>query len=165
MDNDLSYIDYSVFLGMNALAEPARLACKAFLADRFESRLWMTWDHVGRCDDIIWSYSRRLQDLYYPFMDVLHSQRCLQREGYQDSSLRLAVSDPRLQPLPVLHRLLVAQALERGAVVYTIDRALLDLAAGSGLPIRAVPDCEREREFPSPMEQLYRASLELRVPF
>jgi hypothetical protein len=134
MGSDIEYIDYTVFLGMNAASEPLRRSCKAFVADRLESEMVMTWDHVGRCDDIIWSYSRRLQDLYYPFMDGLHSQRCVRREGYEESSLRLALSDSRLQRLPVLQRLLVARALEQEAVIYTLDPALL---REEGLPIRA----------------------------
>jgi hypothetical protein len=161
MDSDLEYIDYTVFLGMNAASEPLRLSCKAFVAERLESEMLMTWDHVGRCDDIIWSYSRRLQDLYYPFMDGLHSQRCVRREGYEESSLRLALSDGRLQRLPVLQRLLAARALEQKAVIYTVDPLLL---GAPELPVRRPPACTEERAFPDWLEGLYRQSLELRVP-
>ena len=161
MGSDIEYIDYTVFLGMNAASEPLRRRCKVFVGDRLESEMVMTWDHVGRCDDIIWSYSRRLQDLYYPFMDGLHSQRCVRREGYEESSLRLALSDSRLQRLPVLQRLLVARALEQKAVIYTLDPALL---REEGLPIRAPLECAEEKAFPEWLEGLYQRSLELRVP-
>ena len=161
MGNDVEYIDYSVFLGMNARSEAIRRRCKGFLADRLEATVHMTWDHVGRCDDLIWGFSRELQDLYYPFMDALHSQRCLEREGYQDSTLRLATTDPRLQHLPVLPRLLVARALERQAVVYSVDPALLERAE---LPVRSPPARSHEPAFPEWLERLYQGALALRVP-
>ncbi len=161
MDSEREYIDYSVFLGMNAAAEPQRLRCKNFVASRRDSVILMTWDHVGRCDDIIWTFSREVQDLYYPFMDSLQSLRCLSREGYEDSTLRLATSDSRLQRLPVLHRLLVARALERGALVYTLDPTLLGAV---DLPIRTPPEVRGEVAFPRELEALYQNALQLRVP-
>jgi uncharacterized protein DUF6190 len=155
------YIDHSVFLGMHAALAATRLRCKALLVARLRGTLLMTWEHVGHCDDIIWRHSRTLQDLYYPFMDALHSHRCLRREGYEDSTLRLATSDPRLLDLPVLQRLLAARALERQALVYTMDPVLL---ARPELPVQPPPACEREPEFPSWLEALYQSSLRLRIP-
>jgi hypothetical protein len=161
MGNDLEYVDYSVFLGMNAASDRVRLSCKAFVVERLKTTMWMSWDHIGRCDDVIWRYSRKLQDLYYPFMDGLHSHRCIQREGYEESTLRLALADPRLQRLPVFQRLLVARALERAAVVYSVDPAML---REEELPIRRPAAPGAEREFPEWLEALYRTSLQLRVP-
>ena len=94
-------------------------------------------------------------------MDGLHSHHCMAREGYEDSTLRLAVKDARLQELPVVHRLLVARALERQARVYTLDPLLLQK---SELPICAPPECEAEQPFPEWLEGLYQGSLNLRVP-
>ena len=154
------YIDYTVFLGMNAAEPSVRLACKALLVARLEGRLFMTWDHVGRCDDVVWSHARALQDRYYPFMDALHSCPFLTREGYEDSTLRLAGSDHRLASLPVLQRLLVARAIEREAVIYTADPTLADR---QDLPVRAPPRCEQEPAFPPLLEALYRDALALRL--
>ena len=86
-------------------------------------------------------------------MDSLHSQRCLRREGYEDSSLRLATSDSRLQRLPVLQRLLVARALERGAVVYT---ARSRSPARGGVAGPRAAGGAGERSFPRRLEGLYR---------
>jgi hypothetical protein len=155
------YIDYTVFLGMNAAEPSLRLRCKALLVSRLRASLLMTWDHVGRCDDVIWKHSRVLQDHYYPFMDALHSCHCLQREGYQDGTLRLATADHRLQDLPVLQRLLLARAIEQGALVYTLNPALLTRPE---LPVRAPAACEQEPDFPAWLESLYRSSLQLRIP-
>jgi hypothetical protein len=155
------YLDHTVFLGMHAAAEPVRWRCKALVAARLGSTLFMTFDHVGRCDDAIWRHSRELQDRYYPFMDALHSLSCFQREGYEDATLRVAAADQRLLALPVLQRLLVARALERGAVVYSLAAELLDRP---GLPVRPPPACASEVEFPRWLETLYRASLALRIP-
>lgn len=154
------YLDHTVFLGMHAALEPVRRRCKALLAGRLHSTVFMTFDHVGRCDDVIWRYSRKRQDQYYPFMDALHSLRCLRREGYEDSTLRLAASDERLRGLPVIQRLLVARALERAAVVYTLEPELL---ARPELPVLAPPSSDTEAEFPPWLEALYRSSLGLRI--
>jgi hypothetical protein len=162
MSADLSpeYIDHTVFLGMNAAEPSVRFACKGLLVARLERRLFMTWDHVGRCDDIIWGHDRALQDRYYPFMDALHSRPFLMREGYQDSTLHLAGADRRLVSLPVLQRLLVARAIEQGAVIYTIDPIL---AGRSELPVRSPPGCAQELAFPPLLEALYQDSLGLRL--
>jgi len=154
------YIDHTVFLGMNAAEPSLRVGCKALLVARLQRRLFMTWDHVGRCDDVIWSHDRELQDRYYPFMDALHSLPFLIREGYEDSTLRLASTDRRLASLPVFQRLLVARAIEREAVVYTADPTL---AGRQDLPVRSPPRCDEEPAFPPPLEALYRNSLGLRL--
>lgn len=160
MPGSREYVDYTVFLGMNAVEEPVRRRCKALLAGRLESLVFMTWDHVGRCDDIIWQHSRSLQDRYYPFMDALASHASVRREGYEDSTLRLAAADARLQGLPVLHRLLLARALEREGVVYTLDVGLL---GRKDLPVRAPPPAPDEASFPDWLEPLYQVALDLRI--
>jgi hypothetical protein len=156
------YLDYTVFLGMNGAAEPVRQACKSLVAARLllQRPLFMTWEHVGRCDDVIWGYSRQLQDQYYPFMDALHSLPTWRREGYQESTLRRAAFDHQLQELPVFHRLLVAAALEHEGVIYTLDGGLL---ARGDLPVRTPPPVVREQAFPGDLEAPYRRSLELRI--
>jgi len=154
------YIDYTIFLGMNAAEEPVRLGCKALLAGRLESVVFMTWDHVGRCDDIIWQHSRALQDRYYPFMDALASHPCWRREGYEESTLALAGADSRLRGLPVLQRLLLARALEREAIVHTLDVGLL---GRKDLPVRAPPPSSTEACFPDWLEPLYQDALPLRI--
>jgi Family of unknown function (DUF6190) len=153
------YLDHRVFLGLNAASEVVRRRCKALLVARMKSVLFMTFDQVGRCDDVIWRFSRRLQDGYYPFMDALHSHRCLQRDGYESSTLQAAAGDPRLQGLPAADRLLVARALERQAVVYTLDAGLL---SRPDLPVRSPPASDVEVAFPGSLESLYQQSLELR---
>jgi hypothetical protein len=156
----VEYIDYTVFLGLNAVEEPVRLACKALVASRLPSAIHMTWDHVGRCDHTVWQHSRALQDRYYPFMDELASHAFLQREGYLDSTLRLAAFDERLRDVPVLHRLLVARALERQGTVFTLAP---ELAGRADLPVLRPPAALAEVEFPAWLEPLYQDSLALRI--
>ena len=133
----LEYLEHRVFLGLNAANEQMRRRCKALLAGRMKSVVYMTFDQVGRCDDVIWRYSRRLQDPYYPFMDAVHSHRCLQRDGYEASTLHLAAHDPRLQGLPADERMLLARAIERQAVVYTLESRLLSRPDSAGAPAAA----------------------------
>ena len=122
----------------------------------------MTFDHVGRCDDVIWRYSRRLQDQYYPFMDALHSHRCLRRDGYEDSTLQAGgARSAGCSGLPGAQRLLLARALERQAVVYTLDPGLL---ARPELPVRAAAAQRRGRSsFPGGSRRCTARSLELRI--
>jgi hypothetical protein len=161
MANDGEYIDYTVFLGLNAAKESVRRGCKALVASRLSSTLFMTWDHVGRCDDVIWGYSRALQDRYYPFMDSLASHPFLRREGHEESTLLLAASDRRLQGLPVLYRLLLARALELDSIVFTVEPSLVDR---TDLPVRSPPPSDVEVPFPDWLEPVYQGSLELRLP-
>ena len=58
---DRTYLDHRVFLGLNAADEGVRRRCKALVAARMKSVTFMTFDQVGRCDDIIWRFNRRFQ--------------------------------------------------------------------------------------------------------
>ena len=162
MSGEIEYIDYTVFLGMNAASDPLRWRCKALVASRLERTVLMTWDHVGRCDDIIWQYSRELQDLYYPFMDRLHSHRCIEREGYEDSTLRLAVNDARLRE--AARRSSPARGAEPWSGKPGSTRSILVFCGSPSCRYAPPPECDAEQAFPEWLESLYRASLQLRVP-
>ncbi|MCX5389207.1 DUF6190 family protein [Streptomyces sp. NPDC006482] len=159
------FIDAALFLGMHSADEGLRVAAKAFFVRRLDARVVMSLEQVGRCDDVIWGYSRELQDLYYPFMDHLHTVMHISREGYDRADVRLALSDsdtPR--HLPFVDRMLLGQVINRKGLLHTAGPRSSDV---DGLPVRAVaawPAGEPEPSFPEPLEQLYRASLALRLP-
>jgi uncharacterized protein DUF6190 len=50
-------IDASVFMGMHAHDDNTRLACVSFMAARFDAGVVLSWEQIGRCDDIVWSYA------------------------------------------------------------------------------------------------------------
>ncbi|WP_405486354.1 DUF6190 family protein [Streptomyces sp. NBC_00096] len=156
------YGDAALFLGMNSADEDVRRACKAFFVDRLDGRLVMSLEQVGRCDDIIWGYSRELQDAYYPFMDNLHTVMDIRRLGYDEADIRRA-GDPDLpRTLPMHERLLLGMVLVRRGLLRTASPRLT-ATTGFALPVAAADDGPEAR-FPEPLEQLYQQSLALRVP-
>jgi Family of unknown function (DUF6190) len=152
-------IDASVFMGMHAQDDDTRVACMSFMAARFEAGVELSWEQIGRCDDIVWSRTRDVQDAYYPFMDVLHSTMSIARRPYDAADLELALRDRRLAGLPMHEALAVAMASNRNASLVTISERLHDRC---GLPVRRPVGTPITR-FPDPVATLYAQSLRLRV--
>ncbi|WP_328302458.1 DUF6190 family protein [Streptomyces sp. NBC_00435] len=158
----VEYGDAALFLGMNSADEDVRRACKAFFVDRLDGRLVMSLEQVGRCDDIIWGFSRELQDAYYPFMDNLHTVMDIRRLGYDEGDIQRA-GDPELpRTLPMHERLLLGMVLGRQGLLRTASPRLT-ATTGLALPVAAAADGPEAR-FPEPLERLYQQSLALRVP-
>ena len=114
MSESKDFIDASLFMGMHSQDEATRIACKNFFVERLHSSVMMSLEHVGRCDDMVWQYGREVQDAYYPFMDNLHTDMRIVRRGCEEQDLRLALTSPLLQELPMLDRLLLAMVINRG---------------------------------------------------
>jgi Family of unknown function (DUF6190) len=158
------YVDASLFLGMNSAAEDVRIACKGFFVRHLRGRVAMSLEQVGRCDDLVWGYSRALQDAYYPFMDTLHTVMDIRRTGYDDADIGRALTAPLPPALPVHERLMLGMVLNRDGVLHTASPRLRSRA---GLPVHprpATPEPGPEPVFPEPLEGLYRRSLALRLP-
>ncbi|MBT2449641.1 hypothetical protein J7F03_21665 [Streptomyces sp. ISL-43] len=156
------YADAALFLGMNSVDEDVRRACKAFFVDRLAGRLVMSLEQVGRCDDIVWGFSRELQDAYYPFMDNLHTVMDIRRLGYDEADVERGTGPEPPRTLPAHERLLLGMVLNRKGLLHTASPRL---AATTGFALR-VADCADgpEARFPEPLESLYQQSLALRVP-
>jgi hypothetical protein len=155
------FIDASLFLGMHSPDEAIRIACKNFFIERVRGVVVMSLEQVGKCDAIVWQHERALQDAYYPFMDNLHTIMRIERTGYSEADVRLAITAPHLQALSMTERLMIAMVLNRKGTLYTVDDALL---RQTGLPIQA-PKGGPEIEFSGDLEQLYKQSLALRLPW
>ncbi|MER7949992.1 DUF6190 family protein [Streptomyces sp. NPDC096079] len=158
------FIDATLFMGMHSRDDQVRTAAKAFFADRLAAgdagRVVMNWEQVGRCDDLVWGYERGVQDDYYPFMDVLHTDLAIDRVPYDLEDLRRAFTTPELDGLPTHERLLIAQVIGHGGVLHTASPRLLK--AADGLPV--VPlGAGAEPSFPAYLEDLYQRSLVLTV--
>ena len=115
---------------------------------------------VGKCDDVVWRFPRSVQDAYYPFMDNLHTDMTFERFGYSDEDVRAALDTAASASPSVAERLVLVVALNRNAVLYTVNPRLMGHA---GQSVRTPPICG-EASFPDGLERLYHASLALRVP-
>ena len=129
------------------------------MAARYDAGVVMSWEQIGRCDDIVWSYARDIQDAYYPFMDVLHSTMPFHRAPYGADDLELALRDRRLAGLPPHEALTVAMAANRGTRLVTLSARLHERPA---LPVLRPCDAPAA-DFPAPLATLYAASLRLRL--
>ena len=127
------FVDSSFFLAMHSTDEPVRIACKNYFIERAHSEIFMSLEHVGWCDDVIWSYSREKQDAYFPFMDQLHTDLNIHRLRYEDEDLRCAIEAQTLRRLDLFNRLLVAMVVRRGGVLYTVNEELL---VQDGIPVK-----------------------------
>ena len=154
------FFDASLFLGMNSVDEQMRKSCKNFFASRFAGIVTTSLDQVGRCDDIIWGYSRELQDAYYPFMDQLHSVMRICRQAFTQTELDRALADDRLKQLAVGERLLLGKVLEAGGCLYSIRP---QITSRTDLPVHT-PEGTQESDFPGNLSDLYHNSLQLRIP-
>ncbi|UFH51140.1 DUF6190 family protein [Pseudomonas sp. KNUC1026] len=155
-------IDASWFMGMHHQQPELRARSLAFFTGHYLRQAWMSFSQIGICDAIIWKKPRELQDLYYPFMDVLHSQMRIQRAGYSDAVVLRAASDEALAALPTEKRLLAAHVLECQAPFFTHD---LDFLACPALqPWLAQPNTGlAPGHFPEGLQRLYEASLALSI--
>src|SRR5262249_30575214 len=87
----------------------------------------MSFEQIGICDAVIWREPREVQDLYYPFMDRLHTDMQIVREGYCAHELHLALGHPALRRLRPEQALLAAQTLAGGSMLVTHDPELCAL--------------------------------------
>jgi len=151
------YIDASVFLGMHSKDEQTRVACKNYFVERLDDKVGMSLEQVGKCDDVIWQYSREAQDAYYPFMDNLHTVMAIERTPYTERDIQEAMGNPELQDLDISDRLTAGVALARGATLYSVNPNLAERDSVSQ------PQAGEELTFSEELEKLYQQSLEVRI--
>ena len=154
------FVDASLFIGMHNPNKRTRVACKNYFVERLESEVTMSLENIGKCDNLVWQFPREVQDMYYPFMDNLHSVAKIRRVGYSAEDLQRALQDPRLENLDLQDRLSVAMAINKDGVLYTVRGRLIERA--DVLPIKSPAD-GIEKEFPKELEELYQKSLRLRI--
>lgn len=127
MAETLPFVDASVFLGMHHQDNHLRRSALAFFASYYRRGVRMNFEQVGICDAIIWQQPRDVQDAYYPFMDRLHSDMAILREGYGRQELELYARDPQMSGLRSDQGLLALQVICNGATLYTLDPVLRHL--------------------------------------
>ncbi|WP_246288261.1 DUF6190 family protein [Achromobacter pestifer] len=151
------FIDASFFLGMHDRDETRRLRSLSYFTRNFSSQPRMNFEQIGICDAVIWAQSRQVQDLYYPFMDRLHSDMAIQRSGYTYDDINAALSHPHLKQMDPEQALLVGQLFRRGGQLATHDPVLRTLDCLQGRLWRDDQDAAPV-SFPSELQELYDAS-------
>lgn len=160
--SDSVFVDASLFMSMHSTDDEVRVACKNFFVANLASNLMMSLEQVGLCDDIVWGFTREIQDAYYPFMDNLHTDLKIDRVGYNQADIEVAV-DPRQfagLDLRIGDRLLLSMVHNRSGVLSSVNPRI---AMAGGLPIQVPQGRAAEMRFPDRLEQLYQCSLALRV--
>jgi hypothetical protein len=124
------FIDASVFLGMHHRDEAIRNSSLTFFQSNFKShQIRMNYEQIGICDAIIWLQSRQVQDIYYPFMDRLHSDMKVHRVGYTFNEIKWALGHQAQLGLLPEQALMVAQVMFQDGILVTHDPALRQLPA------------------------------------
>ncbi|KPX48916.1 DUF6190 family protein [Pseudomonas syringae pv. tagetis] len=156
-DFDLPMIDATVFMGMHHADPDVRDKSLGVFSRFYESSVQMNFAQIGICDAIIWKKSRALQDVYYPFMDVLHTDMAIQREGCSEQVLQRAANDTLFKGLPAEKKLLAAQVMEQEIPFYTHDPELLRLQVLQPF-LQPFEGLTRQRVFPEMLQRLYDQS-------
>ncbi|RMR00645.1 DUF6190 family protein [Pseudomonas syringae group genomosp. 7] len=156
-DFDLPMIDATVFMGMHHADPDVPDKSLGVFSRFYESSVQMNFAQIGICDAIIWKKSRALQDVYYPFMDVLHTDMAIQREGCSEQVLQRAANDTLFKGLPAEKKLLAAQVMEQEIPFYTHDPELLRLQVLQPF-LQPFEGLTRQRVFPEMLQRLYDQS-------
>ena len=153
------FIDWTVFLGMHHSNEDVRISCKNFFIEKLKEgkKIYMSFESVGKCDDVVWGYERETQDKYYPFMDVLHSTAKILRLPYQQSYEAAIQKNKALSGLSFFDQMTVVIASED--ILYTHNEKILTLTQNKiQKPVNG-----SEQSFPDDLEKLYQQSLLLKI--
>lgn len=162
MNDPNPHIDATAFMGMHHADARVRRLSLGFFRSQVRRPVLMNFEQIGICDAMVWRQARDVQDAYYPFMDLLHSQMPIQRGGYTDRVLRLASTEPALRSLRTHRALLAAQVLCSERPLLTHDPALRSLPCLQPL-LLSFDSFDPQARFDSPLESLYELSRKLIV--
>ncbi|SDT27223.1 DUF6190 family protein [Pseudomonas prosekii] len=155
-------IDATVFMGMHHSDPDIHAKSLGFFKQFYQRQALMSFGQIGICDAIIWKKSRELQDLYYPFMDVLHTEMNIQRQGYCNKVLRRACLEADWAHLNVEQKLLAAQVVEHRQPLYTHDQALHQLTALKPF-LQSFPQWTSGAAFPPSLQALFEQSRDMLI--
>ena len=153
------FIDATVFMGMHSKHEETRIACKNFFVQRTNHLIYMSFENVGKCDDLVWPFDRITQDVYYPFMDRLHTFMRIKRLPYSTKELHL-LPKPIFPSLNPFQKLTLLMVIAHKGKLYTFDKKLLSLELSF---ISKPALSKRELSFKNELEKYYSPSLALRL--
>ncbi len=154
------FIDVSVFMGMHSKHDQTRIACKNFFIERMDKKIYISFENLGKCDDMVWQFDRVTQDAYYPFMDRLHTIMDIQRIPYDVEDIDTYTADFAPSTLSMLQKLTCSVVLAKKGILYTFDKELLGL---KNVSVQEPETVAREGVFPGDLEKWYQESLMLRM--
>ncbi|WP_434609660.1 hypothetical protein J3P80_20385 [Pseudomonas sp. D2-30] len=158
----IAVMDATVFMGMHHRDPEVRAQSLGFFSAFYSRQVLMSFGQIGICDAIIWKKSRHLQDVYYPFMDVLHTDMNIQRQGYSNKVLKRACLEPDWAHLSVEKKMLVAHVVEHQQPFYTHDDSLRDLTLLKPY-LKTFPMASSQSVFPEKLQGLYEQSLQMTI--
>ncbi|OUR91755.1 hypothetical protein A9Q81_17580 [Gammaproteobacteria bacterium 42_54_T18] len=170
-NNRKIFIDASLFMGMHSSDDKKRNQSLSIMSEQFPKCIYMNLEQVGMCDEYVWRYTRNIQDDYYPFMDVLHSEMDINRIGYCSNDIIRFNKDKRLsdKSISIQSALLVAQTINNNAVLYTHDKSILSLDYFREylgfVPNEQCINQKRNDRFSPKLDRLYENSRSLIFPF
>jgi len=165
--------DASVHLGQFSLSDnDLRIACKnaqALLATKGQAGMVgvCTFNENSRVDHLIWDLQREEQDVFYPFMDVFHSVKDIQRIALNNEDMRMALLLADSLHINASNALTCAVAARLHVpIIHTLYPELLAPAVVQSMKeshgvIIQKPDAGTEAIFPeSTLEQAYQNALQ-----
>lgn len=157
MSDRTIYVDASVFLGMHHRNEQVRSQSLCFFRHQYAAAVKMNYEQVGICDAVIWQESREVQDLYYPFMDRLHTDMEIARAGYSFHEIEITINCAQLRHLRPEQALLVGQVLSSEGLLATHDPEVKSLPCMAG-HLWAFEAEDALPPFPPELQALYETS-------
>lgn len=157
MAERIPHIDATVFMGMHHESEAIRQLSLGFFRSQLQRPVRMNFEQIGICDAVVWRQAREVQDSYYPFMDVLHSQMPIQRGGYSGRELTLASTEPQLRGMRTDRALLAAQVLCSESPLMTHDSTLRALPCLQPF-LMSLEGIDAQASFGARLEDLYALS-------
>ncbi len=166
--------DASIHLGQFTLtSDEDRIACKnsqALLATKGQTGVAgvCTFNENSYVDHLIWDLTREEQDVFYPFMDVFHSVKDVERIALTAEDMTMALQIADALSLPVSNALTCAVAVRlKVSVIHTLYPSLLAPAVSEFMKKTydvaiQKPDAGVEMQFTEPsLEQSYGNALQL----
>lgn len=125
--------DTSIHLGQFCInSEDMRIACKnsqASVSAKPGSEIVgvVTFNENSWTDHIVWGLKREVQDIFYKFMDVLHSVKNIERIPLSTTDAKLAVEFSKKFGLDISNALSCAVAISQKAnEIHTYYQTLID---------------------------------------
>ena len=169
------FVDAKLFLSMHSRDDNHRIPAKNFFVESLDNKITMTYEQIGICDNAIWQFPKKFQDIYFPFMDEIQSSHIM-RLSYDEKDMRTAQENYYLSmivagqyELSVSDRLLLAKVKNTNGSLYTNNSRLLHYRDDETLrkdfyPHVLTPEyVDKEFSFPEELEELYQKSLNLRI--
>lgn len=166
------FFDASIHFGQFSLqSEAIRIACKnSQIAISNKPQVdcvgLTTFNENGWVDHVIWDLERDEQDIFYPFMDVFHTVKNINRVPLLDEDVTLAKKIQTDTGLAIAHAWSCAAAARHKVTIYhtlyqelLTDKVLKYMQTNHGIAITRPPEDPEQNFTAGNLEQLYQNAL------